>query len=146
MRWWDVAGLLPVERDLFPHDPWTAELFWSELALAPARRHYVVAESGPGEPLGYAGLSTAGGEADVQTVAVRRDAQGRGVGAALLAELLAEARRRGCASVTLDVRADDPRARALYARFGFAEIGVRRGYYAGGSVDALVMRRRGADG
>jgi ribosomal-protein-alanine N-acetyltransferase len=55
--------------------------------------------------------------------------------------LLGEARRRGAVEAFLEVRVDNEAARALYARAGFAQVGLRRGYYDGGRVDAVVMRR-----
>jgi ribosomal-protein-alanine N-acetyltransferase len=144
MRWWDVERVLPLEAQLFPDDPWTAEGFWAELAQHDSR-HYVVLESSddPSEqPLGYAGLMAVGATADVQTVAVAPSAQGRGLGRVLLDHLLAAAVDRGCREVLLEVRADNAPAQALYARAGFERIGVRRGYYDGGRTDALVLRRR----
>jgi ribosomal-protein-alanine N-acetyltransferase len=140
MRWWDVERVQPLERELFPADPWSAETFWSELAGVPGTRYYVVAEDDTGV-VGYAGLLVAGGTADVQTVAVARSAQGRGVGALLLESLVDEAVRRGCEAVMLEVRADNGPAIALYQRFGFDQISVRREYYQPGGVDALVLRR-----
>ncbi len=146
MRWWDVERLLALERELFPDEPWSAELFWSELAGVPSLRHYLVAEREPldeaASVLGYAGLATAAGDADVQTLAVSRTAQRGGVGAVLLGALVEEAGRRRCAALMLDVRADNDPARRLYERFGFERISLRRGYYAHGRVDAVVMRRR----
>ena len=56
-------------------------------------------------------------------------------------ELLAEARRRGCAEVYLEVRVDNGRAQRLYRQLGFAQVGLRRGYYQPSGADALVMRR-----
>jgi ribosomal-protein-alanine N-acetyltransferase len=76
----------------------------------------------------------------VQTVAVRADQQGRGIGALLLKALLAEAERRGCLEVLLEVRADNAPAIALYAARGFETIATRRRYYADGT-DALILRR-----
>jgi [ribosomal protein S18]-alanine N-acetyltransferase len=146
MRWWDVAVAARLEAALFPADPWTEAGFWSELAGVPATRYYVVAEeagsdgAGP-ELVGYAGLMAVGPEADVQTVAVRADRQGAGVGQALVDALLVEARRRGCGQVLLEVREDNAAGRALYARLGFEQVGVRRGYYGPGT-DALVLRLR----
>uniref|UniRef100_UPI0015EFFD8C GNAT family N-acetyltransferase n=1 Tax=Streptomyces phytophilus TaxID=722715 RepID=UPI0015EFFD8C len=64
-----------------------------------------------------------------------------GLGPRLLEALLAAARRFGCREVLLEVRVDNERAQRLYERHGFAVIGVRRGYYQPGNVDALVMRR-----
>jgi [ribosomal protein S18]-alanine N-acetyltransferase len=142
MRWWDVEPLLAVERELFPVEPWSAAVFWAELAGVPRSRHYVVAVAPDGQLLGYAGLACGGGEADVQTLAVRREAQGRGVAAALLGDLLDEAARRGCTAVLLEVRADNEVALRLYQRAGFKRVGWRRGYYDRGRVDAVVMRRR----
>jgi ribosomal-protein-alanine N-acetyltransferase len=140
MRWWDVTAALEIERDLFP-DAWTEATFWSELAGVPETRHYVVAESGAAL-VGYAGLSATRHQADVQTVAVSATHQGRGLGARLLGELLAEATRRDVGEVLLEVRADNEAAQRLYTRFGFERIGLRRGYYQPGSVDGVVMRRR----
>ncbi|MDI2126841.1 ribosomal protein S18-alanine N-acetyltransferase [Yinghuangia seranimata] len=139
LRWWDIGPLLDLEHDLFPEDAWSAGMFWSELA-DPETRHYVVAEDAGGGLAGYAGLAAIGGEADVQTIGVRRDQWGTGLGATLLRDLLDAARRRGCHHVLLEVRVDNTRAQRLYERFGFEPLGVRRGYYQPANVDALVMR------
>ena len=74
-------------------------------------------------------------------MAVAPSRWGQGIGSALLRALLAEAARRGCAEVFLEVRVDNPRAQQLYRRHGFADVGVRRGYYQPSGTDALVMRR-----
>ena len=143
LRWWDVAGLVPVERELFGATAWSPEVFWAELAQE-RTRWYVVAEDGAeegGTLLGYAGLLHNGAEADVQTLAVAPAAHRRGIGALLLRALLGEAARCGCTSVMLEVRADNAAAIALYERYGFERISVRRDYYPGG-VDAWVMRLR----
>ena len=140
MRWWHVAELMPVERELFAPEPWTERLFWSELGQLDTR-HYLVALDGD-EVVGYAGLCDYPDEAFVQTMAVAPAAQGQGLGAQLLVALLEEASRRGQRKVSLEVRADNAPAQRLYARHGFTRTGVRRGYYAGG-VDALVLSRRG---
>jgi ribosomal-protein-alanine N-acetyltransferase len=140
MRWWDVPAVHALEVATFP-DPWTAETFWSELAHVPSSRHYVVAEAGEGV-VGYAGLVATGHQADVQTLAVAADRRGAGLGRVLLDELLAEARRRDAGEVLLEVRAENVAAQALYARAGFEQIAVRRGYYRPGGTDALVLRLR----
>ncbi len=147
IRWWDLDAIVVLERALFPADPWTPEQFWSELAGVPATRHYVLAEDGS-MIVGYAGLIATRHEADIQTVAVRPERQGAGIGALLVTELLAEARRRGVGEVVLEVRADNEPAQRLYARFGFTQVGVRRGYYRavdGHPVDALRLRWRRHD-
>jgi ribosomal-protein-alanine N-acetyltransferase len=143
MRWWDIEVLPSIEHGLFGADAWSAEQFWSELAGVPGSRWYVVAaEAGPaGETVvGYAGLASAADVADVQTMAVRPDRQGTGLGGLLLDALLAEAAGRGCTEVFLEVRRDNAPARALYARRGFTQVAVRARYYGDGT-DALVLRR-----
>lgn len=132
-----------LDAELFVSDAWSAELFWSELAGVPQARWYRVAldTSTAGEPiLGYVGLAVSEQTADVQTIAVRPQAQGRGLGGVLLDALIVEARARGCTEILLEVRADNTAARALYARREFGEIAVRRRYYADG-CDALILRR-----
>ncbi|MET8244741.1 ribosomal protein S18-alanine N-acetyltransferase [Streptomyces sp. NPDC005202] len=146
MRWWDIDPVLQLEKDLFPEDAWSRGMFWSELAHSrgpAATRRYVVAEI-PGENgdriVGYAGLVASGDQADIQTIAVARDYWGTGLGSRLLTELLRAATAFECAEVMLECRVDNVRAQKLYERFGFEPIGLRRGYYQPGSVDALVMR------
>ncbi|WP_353650595.1 ribosomal protein S18-alanine N-acetyltransferase [Nakamurella sp. A5-74] len=156
LRWWDIEAVADLETVLFPGDsPWTAGMFWSELAMG---HHYVVVrDSGPPphpdrphpdrpRVVGYAGLAVHGldhpdEEAEVQTIGVHPDLQGQGLGARLLDDLLAVAGRR---RVLLEVRVDNDPARRLYERRGFARIGLRRGYYRPSNADALVMQRVGS--
>jgi [ribosomal protein S18]-alanine N-acetyltransferase len=142
----DLADVVALERELFPEDPWTAQMFADEVVLPPEVRLYLVAEADAAAEsaiAGYAGmLFVPGGlQADVLTIAVRESHWGLGTGSALLGALIAAARARDCAEVFLEVRADNPRAHGLYLRRGFAEIGVRRGYYKPSGVDAIVMRK-----
>ncbi|MEU4775970.1 ribosomal protein S18-alanine N-acetyltransferase [Micromonospora sp. NPDC023644] len=138
-RWWHVDEVLPIEADLFGAEQWSAAMFWNELANG---HFYLVAADDDGAVLGYAGLAVAPpDEAWVQNVAVRRDAQRRGVGRLLLEALLAEAARLGARSTLLEVAADNAPAQKLYAAYGFEPIGVRRGYYQPSNTDALVMQR-----
>jgi ribosomal-protein-alanine acetyltransferase len=140
-------------------------MFADEVSQPAEARLYLVAERGPVGPgidenaeiprlaghvglAGYAGMmfvpgpsSRVGGSADVLTIAVAADCWGQGIGSALLEALVGAARRRCCAEVFLEVREDNRRARGLYLRRGFTEIGVRRGYYQPANVDAIVMRK-----
>jgi ribosomal-protein-alanine acetyltransferase len=116
-------------------------MYAAELAQPPSRRLYLVAEEG-GTVIGYGGMMfTGGSQADVVTLGVDAAHWGQGTGTALLSALVAEAARRGCTEVLLEVREDNPRARRLYLRQGFTEIGIRRGYYQPSGVDAIVMRK-----
>ncbi|GAA2366793.1 ribosomal protein S18-alanine N-acetyltransferase [Nonomuraea africana] len=136
----DLPAVMAIERATFPLDAWSEGMLRGELADQPRTRHYVVAVEDE-QIIGYAGLAVAADQADVQTIAVVAERQSQGTGGALLTELLAEARRRGAVEVFLEVRADNPRARSVYERFGFEEIGVRRRYYDDGT-DAIMMKRK----
>ena len=146
----DLGDVLALEHDLFPDDPWTARMFAEEVDQPPENRLYLIAETEGLPPApsgrvmaGYAGLMfvPGGTQADVLTIAVAEAYWGCGIGSALLGALITASVERGCAEVFLEVREDNPRARGLYLRRGFEEIGVRRGYYQPSGVDAIVMRK-----
>jgi [ribosomal protein S18]-alanine N-acetyltransferase len=137
----DVPAIARLEAALFGEEAWSPDMLASELASEPGRYYLVAAEDGV--ITGYAGLlAPGGGQADVLTVGVAHDRWGEGIGTALMENLLAEAARRGCTEVFLEVRVDNDRAQRLYRRHGFAGVGLRRGYYQPSGADALVMRRR----
>lgn len=137
MRWWDIEPVMEIERELFGDECWTVAMFWSELSEHETR-HYLVAQDGE-EIVGYGGLCAYPDESFVQTLAVRGDRQGSGVGTKLLAALIDEARRRDEPMVGLEVRADNPVAQRLYLRFGFEQVGIRKGYYQPSGTDAVLM-------
>ena len=90
---------------------------------------------------GYAILMPAADEAELLNIGVAQAEQRKGLGRAMLAEMLSVARARQLRRVFLEVRPSNVAAIALYRSAGFSEIGIRRGYYqnAHGSEDALVM-------
>ncbi|TDK25738.1 ribosomal-protein-alanine N-acetyltransferase [Arthrobacter crusticola] len=133
----DIKTVGSLEQELFPIDAWPLQMFYEEF-FRPDTRRYIVAEV-DGAIVGYAGVMTIDTTADIQTIAVLPGHEGRGIGTAMLHELLAEAARRGAREVLLEVRADNPRAQLLYTRTGFTKISTRRRYYRDG-VDAWVMR------
>jgi [ribosomal protein S18]-alanine N-acetyltransferase len=135
----DLDRVLELELSLFGEEAWSRQMLVGELGQQPASRYYLVAES-DGAIAGYAGLLAAGGQADVLTIAVAADRWSQGIGSRLLDRLLAEARTRGATEVFLEVRADNARAQRLYQWRGFAEVGIRRGYYQPSGMDAIVMR------
>jgi [ribosomal protein S18]-alanine N-acetyltransferase len=139
MRWWDIAPVMVLERELFGDEAWTDAMYWSELAERDTRLYLV--EDAQGAITAYGGLCAyAPHEAYIQTIGVTQSAQGRGLGTTLLLALVDEARRRGVAHVDLEVKSDNDTARRLYERHGFVEIAVRRNYYQPSGTDAIVMR------
>ena len=136
----DVSAVSRLEVALFGEEAWSPDMLASELAGEPGKYYLVAADDGV--IAGYAGLlAPGGGQADVLTVGVAHDRWGEGIGTALVRSLLAEAARRGCTEVYLEVRVDNDRAQRLYQRHGFTRVGLRRGYYQPSGTDALVMRR-----
>ena len=136
MRWWDIEQVAALEVVLFPTDsPWTPAMFWGELA---AGHHYVVVRDEQGRVQGYAGLAAVDDLAEVQTIGVRPDRQGRGLGRALLGDLITAA---GSRRILLDVRTDNEAALSLYSSVGFTRIGLRRRYYQPSGADAYTMER-----
>jgi ribosomal-protein-alanine N-acetyltransferase len=137
LRWWQIEELLPIEVDLFGDEAWTAAMFWNELANG---HHYLVATQDDGSVLGYGGLAVVQDEAWINNIAVRREAQRRGIGRTLLDALINEARRSGVRQVLLEVAEDNEAAQRLYAGYGFEAIAVRKGYYQPSNTDAVVMQ------
>jgi [ribosomal protein S18]-alanine N-acetyltransferase len=137
----DLPGILALEPLLFPDDQWSEQSFRDELGQVPDSRWYVVAER-DAVLVGYAGIMFGVDQADILTLAVAPEHQDSGVGRALLDALLLEAAGRRVAEVLLEVRADNVPALRLYKSAGFEQIARRRGYYANGSVDGVVLRRR----
>jgi len=139
----DVERCAELEQVLFPgDDPWSAEAFLSELASP--HNHYGAARDRDGRLIGYAGLARLGTaidpESEVHTIGVDPAAHRRGIGGALLGELLRVADRWG-GPVFLEVRTDNDPAIALYHREGFEIVGTRKRYYQPSGADAYTMRR-----
>ncbi|MBI5439540.1 MAG: ribosomal protein S18-alanine N-acetyltransferase [Nitrosomonadales bacterium] len=132
----DVDAVLAIEQAA-QRFPWTRGNFSDALAS-----NYVccVDEEG-GEIRGYAVMMPAADEAELLNIGVAVAQQRKGLGRAMLGEMLENARGRNMRRVFLEVRPSNAAAIALYRSAGFKEIGVRRGYYrnAGGSEDALMM-------
>jgi [ribosomal protein S18]-alanine N-acetyltransferase len=137
----DAPRCAELERILFPgDDPWSERAFREELR---AGCHYVAARVDVGGEellVGYAGLALMGTDAEIHTIGVDPAHHGRGIGRALLRELLVVA-DAAHATVFLEVRTDNDAAHALYVSEGFAVVGLRRRYYAPSGADAHTMRR-----
>lgn len=140
----DLDAIMRLETSTFTSDAWSRDTMRAELGSG--HGYYLVADGEGQHPdaalAGYAGLLAprGSGQADIQTIAVAPGARRHGLGRALMAALLEEARQREAAEVFLEVRADNPGARALYDSLGFEQIAVRPKYYQPDGVDAHIMR------
>ena len=131
-----LRAVVRIEEDAYPR-PWSANLFLSELAQRSSRR-YVVGSIGP-IVVGYAGLMIVDDEGHVTTLTVDPGWHHRGIGTVLLLDLARSAPGLGVKHLTLEVRVGNEPAQALYRRFGFAPVGVRKNYYAETGEDAIIM-------
>ena len=135
---WDLDALEALEKACFSL-PWTREQLQGEM---PDLRHeFLVAVDAEGRLLGYIGMMTVLDEGYISNVAVSPDHRRRGVGRALLKEMLRRAEGRELSFVTLEVRAQNEGAIALYAGEGFRPVGLRKNYYEHPREDALLMTR-----
>lgn len=132
----DLRSVVRIEGQVYPR-PWSMSLFLSELALSSSRA-YFVAKVGR-HVVGYAGLMMSDGDGHVTTIAVDPDWHREKIGTRLMLALAREAIDRKATSLTLEVRVANKGAQALYRRFGFLPVGVRRNYYQETNEDALVM-------
>ena len=136
MRRRHLKHVLRIEALVYPR-PWSQSLFMSELALRSSRAYFVARHGA--QVVGYCGLMMTMDDGHVTTIAVDPVWQRNKIGTRLLVALAREARGRGASSLTLEVRVGNTAAQELYRRFGFAPVGIRRGYYVETGEDAIVM-------
>lgn len=133
----DVDAVLAIEQAV-QRFPWTRGNFTDALHSG-----YLccVDETEEGGIRSYAILMPAADEAELLNIGVAAAQQRKGLGRAMLAEMLNVACGRNMKRVFLEVRSSNVAAIALYRSAGFSEIGLRHGYYqsANGSEDAIVM-------
>ena len=132
----DVDAVLGIEQSVQAY-PWTRGNFMDALNSG----YLCCVDEADGEIRGYAVLMPALEEAELLTIGVATAQQRKGLGRAMLREILEAARKNKMHRVFLEVRPSNAAAIALYRSTGFAEIGVRRGYYqnVNGREDALLM-------
>lgn len=135
----DLPEVLAIENDVYPH-PWTRGNFLD--SMYSGYETWTLREES-GALAGYFLLMLAVDEAHLLNISVRRDLHGKGVGRLQLDKVAEIAREKGMTSILLEVRPSNHRALAIYLRYGFVQIGQRKGYYpAEGNTreDAIVMR------
>jgi ribosomal-protein-alanine N-acetyltransferase len=134
----DLDAVVAIENAAYGF-PWTRGNFIDTLAAGYLAEVLEGREDGV---VGYFVAMAGVDELHLLNVTVAPPRQGHGHGHALLDAVAGHGRRLGMATLWLEVRSSNLRARALYRRRGFAEEGVRRNYYpaaAGRREDAVVM-------
>lgn len=156
----DIAAVMEIEKTAFPR-PWPEKAYRYELtenpnayfvvarlaSAPPARRSWLAQLLKPASPataqaapiIGFAGMWMYVDEAHIATIATHTAWRGRRIGERILINLMREAQRRKAVLVTLEVRISNSVAQNLYLKYGFEEVGRRKGYYQDNLEDALLM-------
>ena len=129
----DAKNLHIIEKECFS-TPWSEESF----RTAQNTRFYVYLLEG--EPLGYVGIYSVLDEGYVTNVAVKKDHRKKGIGSALISELLEN--EKDLSFITLEVRKSNEAAIKLYEKFGFKLEGERKAFYSNPREDGLIFTRR----
>lgn len=133
----DVHQVAQLEKVCFP-DPWSERSVSSELTN-PLSLWLVALEDD--KLAGYVGSQTVMGETDMMNIAVDPEFRRRGIAEKLVDALVAELKARESHCLTLEVRASNDAAKALYGKLGFSQVGLRKNYYRNPKEDALIMRK-----
>jgi ribosomal-protein-alanine N-acetyltransferase len=133
----DLEAILEIERATFAN-PTTREMLTREIEHSDVTRIWVARAAGD-VVVGFCSCWLVIDELHVHSIAVQPEERRRGIGRALMAGVLRAAAAEGAARATLEVRRSNAAARALYARLGFSECGVRPHYYTRPVEDALVL-------
>ena len=119
--------------DVYDKSPWTIEQVVADLALDTTEYFYVYDQE---EVVGFLAFQNLVGELEVTNIAVLKAYQGRGYASQLMNHL--EERSE---PIFLEVRSSNQVAQALYRKFGFESLGIRKNYYHEPQEDAVIMRR-----
>ncbi|HWO41574.1 MAG TPA: ribosomal protein S18-alanine N-acetyltransferase [Candidatus Eisenbacteria bacterium] len=131
----DIDSVMAIERSSFAY-PWSLRFFLQEFQTQCSRA--LVAES-EGKVAGYVLFWLLPDSIDVHNIAVHTAFRRRGIGRALLQQVVRHAQERGVARVTLEVRRSNFPAQKLYQSLGFLMTGIRKGYYSDDGEDAFAM-------
>jgi len=131
----DLPGVLRVERACFSL-PWTEKSFLDALGME--CYHFLTASS-ENEIVGYCGSIRSFETADIANIAVLEGCRRSGIGEMLLRQVMEDGFRDGVERFSLEVRASNASAIALYKKLGFRQEGLRKGYYEAPREDALIM-------
>lgn len=132
-----VCALAQIDAMCFS-DPWTQQGFEAELTSTTAC--FFVAEQGE-TVVGCAGMHCICGECYIDKVCVPPQNRRKGIAQALVGKLVDYAQRQHAEFLTLEVRASNVPAIALYSKFGFAPVGVRKSFYTNPNEDAVLMTK-----
>ena len=132
----DLSVIMKIELEAYP-EPWTLGMFREEMR---SKRSFFRVAWVDSNIIGYCGLWLVLDEAHITSITVEKSLRGLGYGREQLDYLLNICRQRDVQEVTLEVRRTNEVARKLYESYGFAAVGVRKGYYSSTNEDAIIMK------
>jgi ribosomal-protein-alanine N-acetyltransferase len=133
----DLGTVLDIERKSF-EQPYSREILSQELKIKAA---YLRVATHRKKIIGYIDFWLVHDEMELISIAVDPEFKRRGVGESLMQEMLRFAHLNGAKAIYLDVRRSNVTAQALYEKFGFVKVGVRRRYYSDNQEDAIMMKK-----
>lgn len=138
----DIEQVFALEQRIFA-TPWTQKSYEFEVERNPASEQWVVevlAEHNEWQIVGYSVCWLLGDEVHIANLAVAPQYRRMGLGRRLLEHMLVRCAKKGMQSSTLEVRSGNKSAQALYASFGYVEVGRRKRYYSDNREDAILMQ------
>lgn len=134
----DLPAVRALELECFS-DAWSEKLL-QDLLTSSWDKAWVLKEDET--VCGYSNFRVIAGEGELMRIAVHGACRGRGYGRLLMERLLREAEEENVEDITLEVRASNAPAIALYEAYGFQKEAVRKNYYSGPTEDALIYWKR----
>ena len=131
----DLDDLVVLEKICFPR-AWTEQQFWLCLKQ---KEYYIFGLKKEGKLAAYLSFHHVADEMEILKLAVHPAHRRKGLGKYLLGLVLQNCMKMDIKKVYLEVRKSNISAHALYAGFGFIQIGVRKDYYSDNNEDAIIL-------
>lgn len=131
-----IDDVIKVEELSFK-TPWSREALEFEVERNKCAKYRVMLRDG--RVIAYGGMWIMLDEAHITNIAVHPEYRGFGCGSHLLEDMIEVARENGIKSMTLEVRVNNEAALALYKKYGFTDVAIRKGYYQDTGEDAIIM-------
>ena len=138
----DLAYVMKLEEELFPHSSWKKEDYLREIENNGFAHYFVLEDK---EIIGYIGMWFVYEQATVTTIGISKKRQGEHLSKKLLGYALMRAALHGCEKCDLEVRVSNKVAIGLYKSFGFEEKAIRKNYYVDNHEDAYLMIKERLD-
>lgn len=138
MKLEDLDEILLIEEEVFT-SRWTKDQFIYELTENEFSKLFCLKEDG--KIIGYAGIWFLFERAEITSIAIKKEYQGRGYGTMLMEHLINSAIKQSCDLILLEVRPSNEKAIGLYHKLGFENLRIRKDYYQDNHEDCIEMMK-----